>query len=264
MARVRLDQLVVARGLAASREEAQRLILAGQVVVGEQRVDKPGHKVDDALPLRLKGERARFVSRAGDKLDAALTRFAVEVAGRHALDAGLSTGGFTDCLLQRGAVHVIGVDVGYGQVAEKVRTDARVTVMERTNLRHLTANQLAYQPDLVTLDVSFISLGLVLPAVRALVTPRCDVVALVKPQFEVGKGNVGKGGIVRDPALHRAALEQVATAARDAGFARRGVTSSPITGTDGNREFLIHLSTYAVDVELDMESVSAAPALAPE
>ncbi len=255
MPRVRLDQLVVARGLAPSREAAQRLILAGQVVVGEQRVDKPGTKVDDALEVRLKGERARFVSRAGDKLDAALEAFGVVVAGKRALDAGLSTGGFTDCLLQRGAAHVIGVDVGYGQVAEKVRTDARVTVMERTNLRHLEPGQLAYAPELVTLDVSFISLALVLGAVRALVAPGAEVVALVKPQFEVGKGNVGKGGIVRDPALHRMALEQVAEAARQCGFARRGVIASPITGTDGNREFLMHLATDGEDRALDFAIV---------
>lgn len=255
MAKVRLDQLVVARGLAPSREAAQRLILAGQVVVGDQRVDKPGVKVDDALEVRLKGERARFVSRAGDKLDAALDAFGVVVAGKRALDAGLSTGGFTDCLLQRGAVHVIGVDVGYGQVAEKVRTDARVTVMERTNLRHLEPGKLAYRPELVTLDVSFISLALVLPAVRALLADGGEVVALVKPQFEVGRGNVGKGGIVRDPELHRAALAQVGDAARESGFVRRGVIASPITGTDGNREFLMHLATSGEDRALDLTIV---------
>lgn len=255
MAKVRLDQLVVARGLAPSREAAQRLILAGQVVVGDQRVDKPGVKVDDALEVRLKGERARFVSRAGDKLDAALDAFGVVVAGKRALDAGLSTGGFTDCLLQRGAVHVIGVDVGYGQVAEKVRTDARVTVMERTNLRHLEPGKLAYRPELVTLDVSFISLALVLPAVRALLADGGEVVALVKPQFEVGRGNVGKGGIVRDPELHRAALAQVGNAARESGFVRRGVIASPITGTDGNREFLMHLATSGEDRALDLTIV---------
>lgn len=255
MPKVRLDQLVVARGLAPSREAAQRLILAGQVVVGDQRVDKPGTKVDDALDVRLKGERARFVSRAGDKLDAALDAFGVVVAGKRALDAGLSTGGFTDCLLQRGAVHVIGVDVGYGQVAEKVRTDARVTVMERTNLRHLEPGKLAYRPELVTLDVSFISLALVLPAVRALLADGGEVVALVKPQFEVGRGNVGKGGIVRDPELHRAALAQVGDAARESGFVRRGVIASPITGTDGNREFLMHLATSGEDRALDLTIV---------
>lgn len=255
MPKVRLDQQVVARGLAPSREAAQRLILAGQVVVGDQRVDKPGTKVDDTLDVRLKGERARFVSRAGDKLDAALDAFGVVVAGKRALDAGLSTGGFTDCLLQRGAVHVIGVDVGYGQVAEKVRTDARVTVMERTNLRHLEAGKLAYRPELVTLDVSFISLVLVLPAVRALLADGGEVVALVKPQFEVGRGNVGKGGIVRDPELHRAALAQVGDAARESGFVRRGVIASPITGTDGNREFLMHLATSGEDRALDLTIV---------
>lgn len=252
MARVRIDQLVVTRGLAGSREEAQRLVLAGQVVVDDRRVDKPGTKVDDAGEVRLKGERARFVSRAGDKLERALESFGVQVAGRRALDCGLSTGGFTDCLLQRGVTHVIGVDVGYGQVAMKIRQDARVTLMERTNLRHLERARLAYAPDLVTLDVSFISLALVLPAVRALLADGGEVVALVKPQFEVGKGRVGKGGIVRDPELHREVIGQVASAARQAGFRVRGVIASPITGTDGNREFLMHLATCGEDVAFEI------------
>lgn len=243
MAKVRLDQLVVTRGLASSREEARALILAGQVVVDDRRIDKPGHKVDEAGLVRLKegATPPRFVSRAGDKLSAALDAFAIPVEGRRALDCGLSTGGFTDCLLERGAAHVIGVDVGYGQVAMKLRRDPRVTVMERTNLRHLDPARLPYRPDLVTLDVSFISLALVLPAVRSLLAAPGDVVALVKPQFEVGKGRVGKGGIVRDPALHREAVDGVLAAARVCGFTPAGEIESPITGADGNREFLVWL-----------------------
>lgn len=242
MAKLRLDQLLVSRGLAASREEAQRLVLAGQVVADDQRVDKPGHKIDDSVSLRLKsGAAARYVSRAGDKLSAALDAFPIAVQGRRALDSGLSTGGFTDCLLQRGAAHVIGVDVGYGQAAMKIRQDPRVTILERTNLRHLEPSRLPYRPDLVTLDLSFISLTLILPAVRGLLAEPADVIALVKPQFEVGKGRVGKGGIVRDPALHREAIDGVLRAAQDAGYVVKGETDSPITGADGNREFLIWL-----------------------
>lgn len=256
MAKVRIDQLVVSRGLASSREEAQRLILAGQVVVDDRRVDKPGHRVDEGGEVRLKaGAQARFASRAGEKLAAALARFGVPVAGRRALDCGLSTGGFTDCLLQAQAAHVIGVDVGYGQVAMKIRQDPRVTVMERTNLRHLVAARLPYRPDLVTLDVSFISLGLVLPAVRSLMGDEGDVVALVKPQFEVGKGRVGKGGIVRDEGLHREAIDGVLRAARAAGFVVAGGMASPIKGTDGNREFLVWLRTGGDDAELDLDAI---------
>jgi 23S rRNA (cytidine1920-2'-O)/16S rRNA (cytidine1409-2'-O)-methyltransferase len=247
MAKVRLDQLVVTRGLASSREEAQRLVLAGQVVVDDRRQDKPGHKVSEDSAVRLKDGATppRFVSRAGDKLSAALDAFALPLENRRALDCGLSTGGFTDCLLQRGAAHVIGVDVGYGQLAMKLRQDPRVTVMERTNLRHLDAARLPYRPDLVTLDVSFISLTLVLEAVRGLMSVPGDVVALVKPQFEVGKGRVGKGGIVREPELHREAVDGVLASARACGFTPAGEVDSPITGADGNREFLVWLRLLA-------------------
>lgn len=253
--RLRLDQLLVTRGLASSREEAQRRILAGDVIVGEHRVDKPGKTVDATSPIRLKGRPDRFVSRAGQKLEGALVAFGLDVGGRSALDSGLSTGGFTDCLLQRGAARVIGVDVGYGQTAEKIRTDPRVHVMERTNLRHLVPGQLPWRPDLATIDVSFISLTLVLDAVKALLIAPADVVALVKPQFEVGRERIGKGGIVRDPAAHRLALETVMTAARKVGFVLRGAVRSSIEGTDGNREFLLHLATAGEDVDVDLDTL---------
>jgi 23S rRNA (cytidine1920-2'-O)/16S rRNA (cytidine1409-2'-O)-methyltransferase len=239
----RIDLLLVEKGLAASRTQAQALVMAGAVVAGEQRVDKPGQLVDPDLPLRVKEDAApqRYVSRGALKLERALAEFPVDPRGKVCADLGASTGGFTDLLLQRGAAKVFAVDVGYGQLHPKLRADPRVVVRERENARHLDAASLGEPVDLVTGDLSFISLRLVLPAVKALLRPGGVAVLLVKPQFEVGKGEVGKGGVVRDDAQRRAALEQVKDAARELGFEVVGEAESPIEGPAGNREWLLGL-----------------------
>jgi 23S rRNA (cytidine1920-2'-O)/16S rRNA (cytidine1409-2'-O)-methyltransferase len=237
-AKSRLDVLLLERGLAKSREEAQRLILAGEVRVGDRLARKASEPVAADAPIEI-GARPRFVSRGGDKLEGALAAFGLDVAGRVALDVGASTGGFTDCLLARGAARVYAVDVGYGQLDWRLRRDPRVVVIERRNVRELPASAISEAIDLAVADVSFISLRLVLPKIAEIVRPGADVVALVKPQFEVGKGKVGKGGVVRDPALHREAIESVRDAARALGFAERGSVESPLTGPKGNREFFL-------------------------
>jgi 23S rRNA (cytidine1920-2'-O)/16S rRNA (cytidine1409-2'-O)-methyltransferase len=239
-ARERIDQLLVKRGLAESRERAQALILGGKVFVGDRRVEKAGGRVSLDAAIEVRG-KLPYVGRGGMKLAAALDAFGLDVTGATALDAGASTGGFTDCLLRRGARRVYAVDVGYGQLAWKLRADPRVVVMDRTNLRHLTPDVLPERPDLATLDLSFISLGAVLPVVARLLAPGAGVVALVKPQFEVGKGKVGKGGVVRDEGLQREAVAGVVAAARGAGFEHMGTTASPLPGGSGNREFFVLL-----------------------
>src|SRR5262245_12942519 len=208
--RQRLDVLVTERGLTESREQARRLIMAGAVVVNDQRVDKPGALVSPTAPLRVKDEaRSRYVSRGGYKLEAALRAFAVDVTNVVALDVGASTGGFTDCLLQHGVAKVFAVDVGYGQLAWSLRRDPRVVSLERCNVRNLTHELLRETPTLAVIDASFISLTLILPRVLSLLAPQGTVVALIKPQFEVGKGKVGKGGVVRDPLLHAEVVERL-------------------------------------------------------
>jgi 23S rRNA (cytidine1920-2'-O)/16S rRNA (cytidine1409-2'-O)-methyltransferase len=243
--RQRIDVLLVERGLAESRAKAQALVMAGAVVAGEQRVDKPGQLVDAALPLRVKEGAAprRYVSRGALKLERALDLFPVDPRGKVCADLGASTGGFTDLLLQRGAAKVYAVDVGYGQLHPRLRADPRVVVRERENARLLTAAALGERVQLVTADLSFISLRLVLPAVKDLLLPGGDAVLLVKPQFEVGKGEVGKGGVVRDDAKRRAALEHVKASARALGFEVEGEAESPIEGPSGNREWLLRLRT---------------------
>jgi len=240
-AKERLDKLLVDRGLTSSRERARALILAGQVVVGEHAVDKAGTRVEIDAIIRVKGDDLPYVSRGGLKLAHALDVFAVEAAGRTAIDVGASTGGFTDCLLQRGASRVYAVDVGYGQLAWKLREDPRVVCMERTNIRRLTPRILGASPDLAVIDASFISLDKVLPPTLALLSPRAEVVALIKPQFEVGKGQVGKGGVVRDPHQHAEVIARIREEAEALGCTVLGVTDSPLLGQKGNREFLIHL-----------------------
>jgi len=237
----RLDRLMVERGLAPSREKAQALIMAGQVVVGDHAADKAGQQVAADAEIRIKGEVLPYVGRGGLKLKKALDEFAVDVAGLVAIDVGASTGGFTDCLLQAGARKVFAVDVGYGQLAWKLRQDPRVVNIEKTNIRHLTPDRLDEVPALAVIDASFISLGKVLPAVVRLVRPGGRIIALIKPQFEVGRGEVGKGGIVRDPAAHDKAVAGVRQAATELGIQVCGVCDSPILGADGNREFLILL-----------------------
>jgi 23S rRNA (cytidine1920-2'-O)/16S rRNA (cytidine1409-2'-O)-methyltransferase len=236
----RLDQLLVERGLVESRSRAQALVMAGLVYSGERRLDKPGAQVSDDTPLILRGQDHPWVSRGGLKLAHALDHFGIDPSGRTCLDVGASTGGFTDVLLARGARRVYAVDVGQGQLAWKLRQDPRVTVLERTNARHLTRDQVPEPVDLIVCDASFIGLETLLPAPLALAAPGADLVALIKPQFEVGPGQVGKGGILRDPALHQAVCARIeAWLAGLPGWRVRGVTESPITGAEGNKEFLI-------------------------
>ena len=236
--KLRLDQLLVERGLAESRQKAQALILAGSVLVNQQKAEKPGHTVPVDAALELLAVMP-FVSRAGAKLEAALTAFGIDVSGRVALDIGASTGGFTDCLLQRGAARVYAVDVGDSQLAWKIRTDPRVVVKDHTNARNLNSEQIPEPCALAVCDVSFISVTLILPAIPSLLDPTGEMVILIKPQFEVGRDDVGKGGIVRDAALHDAACKKVRTAVEELGF-RTALMDSPITGAEGNKEFLLH------------------------
>jgi 23S rRNA (cytidine1920-2'-O)/16S rRNA (cytidine1409-2'-O)-methyltransferase len=238
-AKTRLDQLLVERGLAETRTKAQALILAGRVFKGEERLDKPGTPVPADLPLTVRGGDD-YVSRGAYKLIAGLDAFGIEPAGMTCLDVGASTGGFTEVLLRRGAARTYAVDVGYGQLDARLRGDPRVVVLERVNARHLGAEQVPEPVDLVVCDASFISLKLVLPAPLALTRASAALVALIKPQFEVGKGQVGKGGVVRDPALHEAVCADISTwLASLPGWEVLGVAPSPILGPAGNREFLI-------------------------
>ncbi len=239
-ATTRLDTLLVERGLAPTRNRASALIRAGAVLVDERPVDKPGTRVPADAALRLRGEPLPYVSRGGLKLAAGLDAFGVDPAGRCCADFGASTGGFTDCLLQRGAARVYAIDVGYGQLAWKLRQDPRVVVMERTNVRHLEG--LPEPVSLLVGDLSFISVVKVLPAMIGVMAPGADAVILVKPQFEAGREGVGKGGVVRDPAVRAAAVEGVLRACADRGFAVRGHVPSPVPGArKGNVEELVHL-----------------------
>jgi 23S rRNA (cytidine1920-2'-O)/16S rRNA (cytidine1409-2'-O)-methyltransferase len=236
--RTRLDKLLLDHGLAPSRERAQALILAGRILVNEQKVEKPGTAVEDTANLRVLGEEQRYVSRGGFKLEAALEHWHIDLSGRTCADVGASTGGFTDCMLQHGAAHVIAVDTGYGQIAESLRRDARVTLFERTNARYLEPGALK-NVSFVSMDVSFISATLVLPAVLTGNSIR-EAVVLVKPQFEAGREHIGKGGIVTDPAAHQLAIDRVTASVQSLGAKSTGLIDSPIDGAKGNREFLLH------------------------
>ncbi|MGC2160874.1 MAG: TlyA family RNA methyltransferase [Silvibacterium sp.] len=240
--RARLDRLLVDRGLVPSRERAQALILAGRVLVDEQKVEKPGHAVAVTAAVRLLGEDLRYVGRGGLKLEAAIEHWKIDLNGKFCLDVGASTGGFTDCMLQHGAGRVLAIDTGYGQIADRLRRDPRVALMERTNARKLTPGELAAGIEFLAMDVSFISATLVLPAVLAAIggDSLLEAVILVKPQFEAGRENVGKGGIVRDPAAHRLAIERVRACAAKAGGRNLEMIDSPILGAEGNKEFLLH------------------------
>jgi 23S rRNA (cytidine1920-2'-O)/16S rRNA (cytidine1409-2'-O)-methyltransferase len=251
--RKRLDILLVERELVDSRQQAQRLIMAGQVMVDGRVADKPGTRVSQAADVTLKATLP-YVSRGGLKLEAALDRFAIEVTGVIAADVGASTGGFTDCLLQHGASRVYAIDVGYGQLAWRLRNDPRVVVMERVNVRYLES--LPEPVDLATVDVSFISLELVLPAVISFLKPHGDIVTLIKPQFEAGRKQVGKGGVVKDPGVHRAVLRKVLLWADGHGLRMRGLMASPLKGPAGNVEFLAHLVHQGPgDSRMDIETV---------
>jgi 23S rRNA (cytidine1920-2'-O)/16S rRNA (cytidine1409-2'-O)-methyltransferase len=243
----RLDKLLVERGLVPSRERAQALILAGKVLVNEQKIVKSGASVESDVNVRLLGEDLKFVSRGGLKLERALEHWHIDVTGLVCMDVGASTGGFTDCLLQRGAARVIAIDTGYGQMDFRLRQDSRVRLLEKTNARYLTREAVGEYVSFVAMDVSFISATLVLPAVVASAFPGaearsapCRLVVLVKPQFEAGRDEVGKGGIVRDEKAHRDAVERVRQCVVQLGAKTTGTTESPITGAEGNREFLLY------------------------
>jgi 23S rRNA (cytidine1920-2'-O)/16S rRNA (cytidine1409-2'-O)-methyltransferase len=240
----RLDKLLLERALAPSRERAQALILAGRVLVNEQKVEKPGTAVEESAALRILGEQQRYVSRGGFKLEAALAHWHIDLTGRSCVDIGASTGGFTDCMLQHGAAHVLAVDTGYGQIAEPLRRNPSVSLLEKTNARYLKPGELGTGIRFVSMDVSFISATLVMPAVLAAAKPvtgaELDFVILVKPQFEAGREHVGKGGIVTDPAAHRLAIDRVRTAACELGARTTDLIDSPLEGATGNREFLLY------------------------
>lgn len=238
----RLDVLLVERGLAETREKAKRSIMAGLVYTNEERLDKPGEKVKVDIPLMIKGNALPYVSRGGLKLEKALKIFDVSVKDKTMLDIGASTGGFTDCALQNGAKMSYALDVGYNQLAWKLRQDERVVVMERTNFRYVTPKDLAGEmPNFATIDVSFISLRLILPVLKTLLVPQSDIVALVKPQFEAGREQVGKKGIVRDEKVHLQVVNKIVDFSIEQGFNVVNLSFSPITGGDGNIEFLLHL-----------------------
>ena len=240
VSKTRLDVALVERGLAETRAAAQRLVMAGLVFSGERRLEKAGQGIGADTALEVRGQPHPYVSRGGLKLAKALDHFAIAVAGRIALDVGSSTGGFTDCLLQRGVAKVYAVDVGTNQLAWKLRSDPRVVSMEKTNMRDVTRAQILHPVELIVCDASFIGLRTVLPAALALAVPGAHLVALIKPQFEVGKGRVGKGGIVREPVLHEEVCATIsAWLAEQPGWRVLGVTESPITGAEGNKEFLI-------------------------
>ena len=238
----RLDVLLVSLGLAESRAKAQATIMAGEVYVNGQKADKSGMEVDITSNIEVRGSACPYVSRGGLKLEKALRNFGVDPTGYVCSDSGASTGGFTDCLLQQGASKVFAIDVGYGQLAWKIRNDPRVVVMERTNIRYVTLEDLGEPLDLSVIDVSFISLGLVLPVVKTLLKPTGQVLCLIKPQFEAGKDKVGKKGVVRDPAVHEEVLQNLISLAKSLDFTIRNLTFSPVKGPEGNIEFLAHLS----------------------
>jgi 23S rRNA (cytidine1920-2'-O)/16S rRNA (cytidine1409-2'-O)-methyltransferase len=245
--KVRVDKLLVDRGLAASRERAQALILAGKVLVDDQKIEKAGAQVSAECVIRLLGEDLKYVSRGGLKLERALEYWKIDVAGKVCIDVGASTGGFTDCLLQRGARQVIAIDTGYGQMDFKIRQDPRVRLLEKTNARYLTREAVGVTVDFIVMDVSFISATLVLPAVIGAAFPESpearhgrQIVVLVKPQFEAGREHVGKGGIVRDEAAQLASVEKVKAALQGLGAIQTDTIDSPILGAEGNREFLLY------------------------
>jgi 23S rRNA (cytidine1920-2'-O)/16S rRNA (cytidine1409-2'-O)-methyltransferase len=240
--RVRLDKLLVDRGLSSSRERARALIMSGAVLVGHHTMDKAGALIAPDADIIIKGQENPYVSRGGLKLQGALSEFGISVRDLVALDVGVSTGGFTDCLLQEGARKVYAVDVGYGQLAWKLRQDNRVVLFERTNIRYFSGEGLVDDIDIATIDVSFISLKLVIPVVINLISGRASVLALIKPQFEAGKSDVGKKGVVRDPAVHTRVIDDIKHFCQQLNLTVKGICDSPITGPAGNKEFFIYVS----------------------
>ena len=243
MAKIRLDVYLTEKGLTTSRERAKALIMAGQVYIKNQKCDKAGTMLDEnETEVEVRGEQLKYVSRGGLKLEKALKEFGVNPTGYVCSDSGASTGGFTDCLLQQGAKKVFAIDVGYGQLDWKIRSDPRVVVMERTNVRHVTSEQLGEPLDLSVVDVSFISLRIVLPVIKTFLKADGQVLCLIKPQFEAGREKVGKKGVVRDPQTHKEVLDQFVLLAKELNFQIMGLTFSPVKGPEGNIEFLAHLS----------------------
>ncbi|MDR2420859.1 MAG: TlyA family RNA methyltransferase [Oscillospiraceae bacterium] len=256
MRKTRLDVLLVERGLVSGRELAKSVVMEGGVFVNGNRSDKPGAQIPESAEIEVRGAKRKYVSRGGYKLERALDFFGVSPSGRVCLDCGASTGGFTDCLLRRGAKRVYAVDVGYGQLAWSLRSDSRVVCRERVNARGLKPEMFPEMPCLAVIDVSFISLRLILPAVRGVTSPEGDVICLVKPQFEAGRGKVGKRGVVRASETHAEVLRTFSEDAKNAGYAASGLTYSPIRGPEGNIEFLAHLRAGG-EAAFDIESVVA-------
>lgn len=254
MKKERLDTLLVQRGFFESRSRAQAAIMAGQVLVNEQKIDKTGTQVAPDAAIRLLGGDLKYVSRGGLKLEKAVRCFNLDLTGKIAADIGASTGGFTDCALQNGAARVYAIDVGYGQLAWKLRSDERVVNMERTNVRYLEADSLPEKVDVATIDVAFISLDKVLPAVKKIIADDGIVIALIKPQFEAGKENVGKKGVVRDPQVHLTVINNVIATAKELGFKISGLDYSPVKGPEGNIEYLLYLKNAA-----DAEEIAVDP-----
>jgi len=248
--KTRLDMLIAGRGLAESRERAKAIIMSGHVFISGSRADKPGMQVGDDTIVEIRGV-SEYVSRGGQKLEKALRTFGVSPEGRVCIDCGASTGGFTDCLLKNGARLVYAVDVGYGQLMWSIRNDPRVITMERTNIRNVTADMLEIKPDLAVIDLSFISLSLVLPVVARLLTDDGEAICLIKPQFEAGRGKVGKKGVVRDPETHKSVLDEFLEYSARCGFAVKGMSYSPVRGPEGNIEFLGWLHRQGGGVETD-------------
>lgn len=252
----RLDIILTERGLAPSREKAKAIIMSGNVFIGGQKADKAGESFPDDVEIEVRGNENAYVSRGGLKLEKALDFFGADVSGKTAIDVGASTGGFSDCLLRRGVKKLYSVDVGYGQLAWEIRNDPRVVCMERTNIRYVTHEQIPDTIELAVIDVSFISLKIVLPAVRALMGDCGNVYCLIKPQFEAGRDKVGKKGVVRDPEVHAEVIESFIKNAEDAGFSVCGITFSPITGPEGNIEFLGSLSCEKDNsIDIDIKSL---------
>lgn len=250
----RLDVLLVKNGLAASREKAKAVIMAGSVFVDGQREDKAGTMIDEKAQITVKGNQLKYVSRGGLKLEKAMSHFDISPEGKVCMDVGASTGGFTDCMLQNGAVKVYSVDVGHGQLAWKLRNDERVVCMEKTNIRYVTPEDIAQPPSFISIDVSFISLTKVLGPVRELMEDEGDIVCLIKPQFEAGREKVGKKGVVRDPRVHEEVIEKVISFALSIGFSSKELEFSPIKGPEGNIEYLLHLQKCPAEEAVSLEA----------